>query len=434
METFIYNDEQIHCIDKIKCFIDEHKLFSKLLINGSAGTGKTTILITSIINIILLNNSNINTVNSSYIKKFIITAPTNKAKDVLVSKYNIYLNCIKNNISEQQLNECNDIVFLTVAQLLSINKVINELGEETFSKGNDKKIATKYNSKSAFNNTVIIIDECSMLDTNTIQLLNNISCPIIYIGDYCQLPPVNETVSPIFNLPVNNNNNNKSIHNNNKIIHSELDNFELDNNELDNFELDNNELGKFELNNFEVIKLYKVERCTNKITLIANSLRDTIYNASIKFNLLNYKINELILYNKQGHSWLQSYIKDIKQKQIDIFVNSQQNNNIINDTMLLAWTNNCCSILNNKIRALLFSNNMTTNLTTNITANNACLLINNNDFLQMGDKVLIKTPYYKYGCKVCPSSIAYITNIKPIKYKPLSFIEWIKLGININQD
>ena len=140
---FIPNKEQLSCITRVNDFLLLHKPFSKLLINGSAGTGKTTILITSIVNMILLNssiNSNSNS-NSKYEKKFIITAPTNKAKDVLLSKYNTYLNSIKNNITEQQQAACNDINFLTVAQLLSINKIINELGEETFSKGNDKKIA-----------------------------------------------------------------------------------------------------------------------------------------------------------------------------------------------------------------------------------------------------------------------------------------------------
>ena len=73
------------------------------------------------------------------------------------------------------------------------------MGVEEFTKGNDKKISDKYN-KGAFSNTSIIIDECSMIDNNTYKLLSIIKCPIIYIGDNCQLPPVKEAISPSFEI------------------------------------------------------------------------------------------------------------------------------------------------------------------------------------------------------------------------------------------
>ena len=53
INKFIPNEEQLLCIKKVNSFISTNKPFSKLLINGSAGTGKTTIIISSIINIIL---------------------------------------------------------------------------------------------------------------------------------------------------------------------------------------------------------------------------------------------------------------------------------------------------------------------------------------------------------------------------------------------
>ncbi len=49
---FKFNEEQTDCISRINKFIETHSMYSKLLINGSAGTGKTTILISSIINYI----------------------------------------------------------------------------------------------------------------------------------------------------------------------------------------------------------------------------------------------------------------------------------------------------------------------------------------------------------------------------------------------
>ena len=381
----IYNDEQQQCINKINEFIMKNENNSTLLINGSAGTGKTTILIHSIINMIC----NPISLHHAQLTKFIVSAPTNKAKDVLIAKYHSYLNMLTNTntntntntINEYQMEQCKSIAFLTVSQLLSINKVINELGEETFSKGNEKKIATKYNNKS-FNNTVIIIDECSMLDTNTIILLNSIRCPIIYIGDYCQLPPVNENLSDVFNAD--------------KFV------------------------------NLEVINLCKVERCKNSITLIANALRDKIYNPLLNFNLLTYKIPELIIYKSLANSWLNAYIKDINiakainTDNTDNAVNTDIADavNTINDNMVLAWTNNCCNVLNKKIREKIFTASA-------LTASG---------FLIKGDKLLIKTPYYKYGHKIFPSSIAYVNTINTAQYKPLAFTDWCMLGNNILQD
>jgi hypothetical protein len=228
--VFIPNEEQASCINNVNKFINEHKPFSKLLINGSAGTGKTTIIISTIVNILMkqifsnldkIQETIRNNTNESIYKKpnwdklelnnFIISAPTNKAKDVLVTKYNIYieeqLSYILENANMSELLNINlvtqilntKIKFLTVSQVLSIGRVINELGVEEFTKGNDKKIIDKYN-KSAYLNTTMIVDECSMIDKNTSRLLELIKCPIIYIGDYCQLPPVNEVISPTFEI------------------------------------------------------------------------------------------------------------------------------------------------------------------------------------------------------------------------------------------
>ena len=45
-------------------------------------------------------------------------------------------------------------------------------------------------------------------------------------------------------------------------------------------------------------------------TLIANKLRDKIYNTIPKFNLLQHASKNLILYNKQFSKWLESYVND----------------------------------------------------------------------------------------------------------------------------
>ena len=421
MELFKPNDEQYLCITKVTKFIEEHITYSKLLINGSAGTGKTTIIISSIISILLkqiidnldlvndLVKKNIKDSKSHiYVKpkweklplnNFIISAPTNKAKDVLVTKYNIYienelqhriasfvtLNLITSKVIIQIINS--KITFLTVSQVLSIGCVINEMGQEEFTKGNDKKIIEKYNK--IYMNTSIIVDECSMIDKNTSKLLELIKCPLIYIGDFCQLPPVNEDLSVVFT----------NIENSTDI-------------------------------NTSSITLKIVERCKNNITLIANQLRDTIYDTSQNFNLLKHTAVDLIIYDKKFSIWLASYIDDIKQKQIELYkseieiVTTTTNtpNTVIkkqqkNDTMALGWTNKCCLYLNKKIRSLLFSE------------------IQNieKQYIIKGDKLIIKTPYYKYDNHIHSSNIVYVSKFDIKKYKPISFSEWCDVIIKLNE-
>ena len=446
INKFIPNEEQLLCIKKVNSFISTNKPFSKLLINGSAGTGKTTIIISSIINIILeqitinivkikhlivnqnetlsekAKANNIVVDKFDFIKNFIVSAPTNKAKDVLVTKYNSYIeeqldihldtyleihikqNVIDKNVINKQviiqiLN--NRITFLTVSQVLSISRVINEVGVEEFTKGNDKKIIDKYNSED-YNDTTLIVDECSMIDINTSKLLSLIKCPIIYIGDYCQLPPINEELSSVFSDYTNNDNNDNS-----------------------------NDSNCFDNTNDNYITLKNVERCKNNVTLVANILRNKIYNTLSHFNLLEHKNIDIITYNKQFSKWLESYIINIKNKQKKLYVldsvssntdntdntiTVQDKTNTLLDTMILGWTNNCCTFLNKKVRNLLFD-----------TIKNI-----NKKYIIKGDKLIIKTPYYKYGKNIYSSTIMYVLEAQITKFKPFTFKEWCSFIIEDN--
>lgn len=400
---FIPNDEQEKCMSQVKQFILNNKPFSRMLINGSAGTGKTTIIISSIVTTLLEFIAGdiekitimINAKKFDYLDKFpdfIIAAPTNKAKDVLISKYDILL---ANIFSQNETNNTHTpetqnifknvlkrkIVFLTVSQILCISRIINELGEEEFSKGNENKITKKYSHKSYYQ-TRIIIDECSMIDVNTFKLLTGVRCPIVYIGDYCQLPPVNEILSPTFNL--------------------------------------DQDISSI------VIKLMKVERCKNQITNIANQLRDKIYHIITDFNILKYDpIPELKIYNKQFSKWIDMYVSSIKNKQREI--TDLKENDVTKlanaagsqqyDTMALGWTNKCCSFINKKIRELLFID------------------IEDIDehFIILGDKLFVKNNYMKYTTKINPSTIVYVSKLDTVKYKPLTFSEWCNVISKIEE-
>lgn len=440
MTTFKPNDEQLECMKQISGFINVKKPFSRFLINGSAGTGKTTILITSIIN--YLNDA----IMSRYdyflaavkndkwellecLDNFIIAAPTNKAKDVLVSKYNTYIAGLNASTgsSTGSITDCwllgeiarNQIDFLTVSQVLSISRVINEMGEEEFTKGNEKKIADKY-SKPAFDNTVIIIDECSMLDSFTNKILCVIRCPIIFIGDYCQLPPVNEELSTVFELgkgtlATTTSTNGASV----GAANPGLD-----------------------TSNVIIFRLKKVERCKQDITEIANVLRDKIYGVLPDFNLLRYKVADMIHYPKKMEKWLDIYVDEINAKlrsfQAGLIAGAgtvADNGGIGgNDSMALAWTNKCCAGLNQKVRNKLF---IQTIMNYDAEVDDEPDLEDIDDvnahFLIKGDKLLVKAPYYKYGYKIYSSSITYVTRLEKTTYKPLTFREWCNLANKIKQ-
>jgi hypothetical protein len=64
-----------------------------------------------------------------------------------------------------------------------------------------RSILTKTNSWTVHEDTVLFVDECSMIDTNLDNFVNEgtQNCKIVYVGDHCQLAPVMEPGgSPIY--------------------------------------------------------------------------------------------------------------------------------------------------------------------------------------------------------------------------------------------
>lgn len=151
----------------------------RLLIEGSAGTGKTT-LIAYIIK--ALKEELERREGRTY--SAVMTAPTNKAVEVLRSKS----------------NGSNDIysIYCTLHSALKLRYKINEeTGQEEFvpdpSAKEDKLRGT----------TLLVVDEASMIGETLLghvedALERNEQLKVIYLGDIKQLPPVNEHISPIF--------------------------------------------------------------------------------------------------------------------------------------------------------------------------------------------------------------------------------------------
>ena len=165
-------------------YIDYPKINLKLsLLVGGAGTGKTHLvsnIILKISKLISLQGFNGN---------IQILAPTNKA-----------LKVIRNKIEKNKSIQHGNIYFQTISKFL-------EQGIEYTSDG---KVVykTKINTDKPLYQQIkyIIIDESSMisksnwtdLTTHVFNKLKNVK--ILLIGDECQLPPVNEASSVVFNI------------------------------------------------------------------------------------------------------------------------------------------------------------------------------------------------------------------------------------------
>jgi hypothetical protein len=165
----LLSSDQENAIDRIKEFISSPEKL--LILNGSAGTGKT-----SIINKVFEEDSNI--------KKICFSATTNKAVSVM----------------NQMENSNENIDYQTIHKLLKVKRKIDLNGEQYF-KLELSKTKNK-NQKNINYYDIIIIDEASMINNELflelLKVSKNIRGQIIFVGDSIQLPPVNEDMSPVF--------------------------------------------------------------------------------------------------------------------------------------------------------------------------------------------------------------------------------------------
>lgn len=132
----------------------------KVLIDGPAGSGKT-FLIYHIIE--LIESLNI---------EYELLAPTNKATNVINSK-------------------------ILTKRAQTLGRYFG-YSEEITSDGNRISYYGKVMATNKEKKKILIIDECSMVGKEVYSMLIPYNC--IFMGDMCQLNPVNEDISPIFGL------------------------------------------------------------------------------------------------------------------------------------------------------------------------------------------------------------------------------------------
>lgn len=71
--------------------------------------------------------------------------------------------------------------------------------QDDYSTGRSNIIKTR--SWKVHQNKIIFIDECSMVDRQLLAMIREgtSKCKVIFVGDHCQLAPVHEPISPVYN-------------------------------------------------------------------------------------------------------------------------------------------------------------------------------------------------------------------------------------------
>ena len=326
-------------------------------IYGYAGTGKTTIIV-EIFTFLLKNK---------IIKSVAFTAPTNKAVNVMKSKfrnyvqelYETYFNKeLSNNFNfDETINKFYEIGisidFITIHKLLKYETDFGHGGELIFVKSSEKSLISLYE--------VIIIDECSMIPIPLIEsiyneLRNNVKkqCnnykkmpKIIFSGDPAQLPPVSEDLSIVFMKDISEFKYDDYLKGVSKCQ-------DLEDDEYGDFKdlAKDTKKHKYELLISDILK-------TKSITLkkVMRSKLDSVTNICYQIRLWaidKVKVPELKEHINNG-VYAYKYDPKIKKTNSDWFnkcltyYKSGQNCNII-----LTWTNKQCDEYNSAIRKLLF--------------------------------------------------------------------------------
>ena len=378
------SDEQRNGLIKILDFMtNKTNICNSFLLCGYAGTGKTTLLIESIN--CLIQNKIINSV--------VLTAPTNKAVNILKLKLkdyirDIYLNLKNQNNNKDVNNDINlynlddkynnisideilyilkniygiRIHFTTTHKLLNYSVKYDDNGNRYFIKKN-----TLNNKSKNINYNLVVVDECSMIPINLAEeLLNNNKNKFIFCGDPAQLPPVKEKSSIIFNKI---NDDNKS---NNIINYTEFINYLNNSNKIlfddnyDNIIYDNDDIKK----RYEFIcnKLQLINNNNNNNILLSNIIRNNINNVINMSNEIRLWINNLIQYpdfskykSKGGVFYYKIINKDkLNSEWFKKYINSINNNINSDENIIITWTNKQTNEYNNKIRNILFKNSKNT--------------------------------------------------------------------------
>ena len=155
-----------------------NKKYPKVILDGPAGVGKTY-LVNRIIRNFRNQTYTFDRKGNRQVELVYVTAPTNKALSVVRGK----------------VNPGSNISFSTTHSGLKLRrKWDNDTGEVYFAQEYHQDWPPFKNAK------LIIIDEASMINKLLLKYLMKVECPVIFIGDRNQIPPVGEVISPIYEM------------------------------------------------------------------------------------------------------------------------------------------------------------------------------------------------------------------------------------------
>ena len=300
---FLLNGHQQKALEDLDRFLysTSKKIY---LLEGFAGTGKTTI-ITSLFS------------SKKFFKKdIVLSATTNKAVSVLQNMFG---------------KTYEHVDFKTIHKLCKIKRQISSNGDISFNLNESPALKEK-NKKTIYNYDIIIIDECSMISSNIMELLVKLSSKIrgkiIFVGDKYQLPPVNEDMSNVFKLQVD-----KSV-------------------------------------------LSKIVRCNNNVIEFATRIRDSI-DTGKNIATKGCKGDNFVTF-KDSKLWLNDYIKTFE---------ADANN------ILLAYTNYRCKEINTYIRKKIYGDKAKQTFIANeIIVFNNYYKVNNLQLHPLNNDILAITP------------------------------------------
>lgn len=145
------------------------------VLSGGAGVGKTTLLK----HLMDLKDPSLicRLAGIEPIEDWVLTATTNKAAEVLGNS--------------------------TGREASTIHSYLGLAVYNDYETGRTK--ITKTRRFSVKENTLIVVDEASMVDRQLRQLIHEgtKNCKILYVGDHCQLAPIGEEMSPVFSEVTN---------------------------------------------------------------------------------------------------------------------------------------------------------------------------------------------------------------------------------------
>lgn len=176
---------------------------------GFAGSGKTTTMV-EFVSYLVING---------YLNSIVFTAPTNKAVNVIKSKFKPHLKKIIEKIYDKKLDDTfnfeNEIEFLEqhkiIISFMTIHKLLKF--QTDYSVSGEMIFIRDIKSGSLIPNyEIVIVDECSMISMDMIdnifeeirfivsdkQNTYRMTPKVIFTGDPAQLPPVHEEESSIF--------------------------------------------------------------------------------------------------------------------------------------------------------------------------------------------------------------------------------------------